>query len=209
VAQDNDFATWRAYDNQYWPAEYLIDAEGRVRETHFGEGNYAETETNIRSLLKEAKVAALPAVAPTVADTTPTSQQSPETYLGLNRRARFSSTSDSTKLAYNEWNLTGNWQSGSDVITSGAAQDSLSFRFTGKEVYLVMNPPGGASGTVHVLLDGKDVGAAGGVDVKNSSVLVSEDRLYHLVHLENASSWHILSLIFETPGVEAFAFTFG
>jgi cytochrome c biogenesis protein CcdA/thiol-disulfide isomerase/thioredoxin len=210
VAQDNDFATWRAYDNQYWPAEYLIDAEGRVRETHFGEGNYAETETNIRSLLKEAKVAALPAVvAPSVADTTPTSRQSPETYLGLNRRARFSPISDSTKLAYNEWNLTGNWQSGSDVITSGAAQDSLSFRFTGKEVYLVMNPPRGATGTVHVLLDGKDVGTAGGVDVKNSSVLVSEDRLYHLVHLENAGSWHILSLIFETPGVEAFAFTFG
>ncbi len=209
VAQDNDFVTWNAYANQYWPAEYLIDAEGRVRETHFGEGNYDETEANIRSLLKEAKVAALPTMAPALADTTPTDQQSPETYLGLSRRARFSTVSDPLKLSNNEWNLSGNWQSGNDSITSGAVRDSLSFQFTGKEVYLVMRPPSGASGSIHVLLDGKDVGNSGGADVKSSTVLVSEDRLYHLVHLENAGGWHVLTLVFEKPGTEAFAFTFG
>jgi cytochrome c biogenesis protein CcdA/thiol-disulfide isomerase/thioredoxin len=209
VAQDNDFATWKAYDNQYWPAEYLIDAQGRVRETHFGEGNYDETEANIRSLLKEAKVSALPTMAPALADTTPTDRLSPETYLGLNRRTRLSTDSDPLKLGNNEWNLSGNWQSGNDSITSTAAGDSLSFRFTGKDVYLVMNPPSGSTAKVRVLLDGKESEASSGADVKSGGVEVSEDRLYHLVHLENAGNWHVLTLVFETPGTGAFAFTFG
>jgi cytochrome c biogenesis protein CcdA/thiol-disulfide isomerase/thioredoxin len=209
VAQDNDFATWKAYDNQFWPAEYLIDAQGRVRETHFGEGNYDETEANIRSLLKEAKVASLPTMAPAITDTTPTERQSPETYLGLSRRARFNTGTDPQKLGNNEWNLSGNWLSGNDSIASGATGDSLSFQFNAKEVYLVMKPQSGVSAKVHVQLDGKDVGSSGGTDAKDSTVLVSEDRLYHLVHLENSGSWHVVTLVFENPGTEAFAFTFG
>ncbi len=209
VAQDNDFATWKAYDNQYWPAEYLIDAKGQVRATHFGEGNYDETEANIRSLLKEAKVSALPSMAPKLSDTTPHEQQSPETYLGLARRDRYSSETNPLKLGNNEWGLSGNWQSGTDSITSSASGDSLSFHFTGKDVYLVMKPQNGVSATVRVLLDGKAAGASGGADVKNGNFQISEDRLYHLIHLKTAGDWHVLTLIFESPSIEAFAFTFG
>jgi cytochrome c biogenesis protein CcdA/thiol-disulfide isomerase/thioredoxin len=207
VAQDNNFATWNAFSNQYWPAEYLIDAQGRVREMHFGEGGYEETEANIRSLIKEAQVhATLPGVS-TVSDTTPDGQLTPETYLGTQRRARYAEGVAPAQLSTNTWTLEGAWNEDTQYITSGASGGALSLRFTGKDVYLVLNPDSGTA-DVEVLLDGAPIGDKGGQDVQSGVVHVTEDRLYHLVHSTDGAS-HLLTLKFRSGGVKAFAFTFG
>jgi thiol-disulfide isomerase/thioredoxin len=207
VAQDNNFATWNAYSNQYWPAEYLIDAQGRVRETHFGEGNYDETEANIRSLLKEAaNTSSLPR-ATSVADSTPTTQLTPETYVGIERRQRYSVATDATQLNSNNWTNQGKWIADAQYITSAAAGDTVSLRFYAKDVYLVLNPTNGAT-PADILLDGVAIGSQGGADVQKSTVQVTEDRLYHLVHLNSAGD-HVLTLKASAAGLRAFAFTFG
>ncbi len=209
VAQDNDFATWSAYNNQYWPAEYLIDAQGNLRATHFGEGHYEETEANIRALLKEAKQdLSLPTMAPTAVDTTPNQDQSPETYLGTDRRSNYRAASTVDELKNDQWTLTGQWVQDKQFITS-AAGNTLSFRFTGQNVYLVLNPPAG-SGLLKILLDGKPIkDDQAGNDVKNGAVLLDSDRLYHLVHNTKDTAAHVLTIQFETIGIKAFAFTFG
>lgn len=209
VAQDNNYGTWNAFGNQYWPAEYLIDAEGRIRETHFGEGNYDETEANIRSLLMEAKqVSSLPTKAPIMLDLTPNEDQSPETYLGTTRRANYDLNGDPNSLAKNHWTLKGNWQENGEYITSGQSGDSLSYKFIGQDVYLVLNPPAGGA-TIQVLLDGKSIPDQVGTDVKGGVMTIDTDRLYHLVHLSQTEGSHLLTLIFQGAGMKAFSFTFG
>ncbi len=206
VAQDNDLATWSAYNNQYWPAEYLIDAQGNVRETNFGEGEYDTTEKNIRALLQEAKgmTTVLP-TAPSAADLTPTGQISPETYLGTDRRLGFEDSAST--LGGNQWTLSGGWDIGSQYITTTDTQASLSYSFTAKDVYLVLNPSTSGVGTVEVQLDGKTVNGVG-TDAVNGVITVDTDRLYHLVHLDGDES-HVLTLRFKSTGIKAFAFTFG
>ena len=209
VAQDNDFATWKAYGNQYWPAEYLIDAQGRIRATHSGEGDYGATEENIRSLLKEAKVV-LNASAPKVTDTIPADRQSPETYLGTNRRTHFHAAPSASGLGDDEWTITGDWKQGAESITSVAAGNTLSYRFTGKDAYLIMTHPADALRVVvHVMLDGKPIGDLAGADAKGGIVQVSENRLYHLVHQGSAEGYHTVTLTYDAPGTEVFTFTFG
>ena len=206
VAQDNDLATWSAYNNQYWPAEYLIDAQGNVRETHFGEGEYDTTEENIRGLLQESKgrTTALP-TAPSAADLTPTGKLSPETYLGTDRREGF--VDSVTTLGSGQWALSGGWDSGSQYITTMDNESSLSYNFSAKDVYLVLNPPANSAASVEVQLDGKTVSGAGS-DVVNGTITIDTDRLYHLVHLGGVES-HILTLRFKSAGIKVFAFTFG
>ena len=209
VAQDNDLATWSAYGNQYWPAEYLIDANGNIRATHFGEGNYDETEANIRALLKEAAMTTtLPTMTETGVDTTPHEKQSPETYLGTDRQANFLPNTDPEKLATNEWTVKGEWITAGQYITSGKVGDSLSYKFTGQDAYLVLNPPNGVSASVQVLIDGKPAGNLGGADVNAGVIMVNTSRLYHLAHVP-AGKDYLLTLVFQTPGVKAFSFTFG
>lgn len=211
VAQDNDLATWSAYENSYWPAEYLVDSQGNVRETHFGEGNYAKTEENIRALLLEANPQIqLPASLSSKQEFTQIGQISPETYLGNARRERFSTTTDDSKLPLNTWNLKGDWKGNDQQIISQASNSSLSFHFVGNDVYLVLNPPSStASGTVQVMLDGTLIGSEAGADVDHGVVRVNTDRLYHLVHLSHLDNGHILTLNFQTVGTKAFSFTFG
>ncbi len=209
VAQDNDFGTWLAYSNHYWPAEYLIDANGNIREFHFGEGNYDETENNIRILLKEAKLAAvLPDRIP-MTTISSNHQQSPETYLGSDRRQNYQANIDATKLAVNNWTLTGTWQTSSQFIAS-TDNSSLSFHFIANDVYLVLNPPSSTQvGVINVLLDGKPIAASqAGADVKDNKVTINSDRLYHLVHLNNTEN-HTLTLEMQTDNIKAFSFTFG
>jgi cytochrome c biogenesis protein CcdA/thiol-disulfide isomerase/thioredoxin len=199
VVQDNNYATWDAYGNQYWPAEYLIDKSGHIRHTNFGEGDYGGTETLIRQLLgvKSGKL------APSVPDLTPTDLTTPESYLGYERLARyagslplhqnefatytFPKTLDQNDLAYS-----GTWNVQSQRIVAGA-NARLRLNYTGEHVYLVL----GGHGTVQKLINGKPAG----------TVKVNAYKLYTL-HSTLVPEQGLLELRF-TPGVQAYAFTFG
>ncbi len=203
VAQDNDFTTWRAYSNQYWPAHYLIDANGKVRDTHFGEGAYEETEANIRALLKEASASAvLPGSTKVTTKYVSEGQRTPETYLGLARRERLVT---STSLKSGEWRIAGPWKADDERIMATTGTEELEMRVQAQDVYLVINPPAGATGKVEVLVDGEKVS---GGDVVNGALTIDSDRLYHLATFEKSGD-HTITLRFVTPGTGAFAFTFG
>lgn len=204
VAQDNDYATWNAYNNQYWPAEYLIDANGNIRHTNFGEGEYDATEQLIKNLLAEAgnKVSSGLTSMP---DTTPQSIMTPETYLGSNRSER-SDSSGNPPLNYfyldSKWDVRPEFA----VAHQGA---NLKFNFIAGHVYLVMHP-NKAGNRVRVYLDNKLITTGqSGKDVINSIVTLDGDRLYDLIDLHGKNGGHLLKLEFLNEGDECFAFTFG
>ncbi|RLP11677.1 cytochrome c biogenesis protein DipZ [Propionibacterium australiense] len=208
VALDNDFATWRAYGNQYWPAKYLIDQEGKVRYTHFGEGAYEETEKKIRELLNSTGP-----MAQASSDEHAASDQSPETYLGTNRargyRGNPSLRQGTTEhepersLASNEWTLSGRWKADGESITSDSDGATLTYKFDGRELYLVM---GGQSGTVKVKVNGEERDL--GPDAPGGVAEVDEHRLYRLVSLPSPKTGTTVELTFN-KGITANAFTFG
>ncbi len=215
VAQDNDQATWNAYANQYWPAEYFVDARGRVRYVHFGEGEYGEKEKVIRELLAEAgrrvpgRESSVHAIEPAATVTTP------ETYLGAARAERFTNAmlspglhdfSAPRSLPPNEFAYRGRWRISLDSAAA-VGGSSLDLNFGARRVYLVLGSPG-HSRRVKVLLDGRPIAAAdAGTDVDGGAVTVSGHRLYNLVDLPRVGD-HLLSLEPEA-GVEGYAFTFG
>ncbi|CAN5452745.1 cytochrome c biogenesis protein DipZ [soil metagenome] len=218
VALDNDLSTWNAFHNQYWPAGYLIDADGKIRRIHYGEGEYQESEDAIRSLLQEKgeKISDKMVVSGDVYVPI-TSRQTPETYLGLQRASNYSGTpylgdaSTSTftpapKLASNNWTLGGTWDIGELVITA-RGNSTLTFRTAAKEVYLVMGSD--TMQKVGVTLDGKPISStdSAGEDVNNSTVTVNDSKLYRLVtHPDFKES----TLTITVPdGVQLNAFTFG
>lgn len=219
VAQDNDYGTWRAYNNRYWPAHYLIDTEGTVREYHFGEGNYRETEQAIQSLLAEAgQQVEMDVLSGIVADTSG-KKQTPETYLGSARIARFASPERITgaaqaftapdSLKNGSFAYAGNWKVESErALALDAA--TLTLRFEGKKVFLVMAPPeGAASGSVKVFLDEHPIiQELSGADVRDGKVLVDGERLYELFDGRGTTGEHLLRLEFETGGTAVYAFTF-
>lgn len=218
VAQDNNYATWNNYNNQYWPAEYLIDANGVLRRTHFGEGEYDQTEMAIQALLKEAGKQVSNKLE-TMPDQTPISQLSPETYVGSSRMEFYypggntgngtSTFSLSNDLPDNTFSLGGTWTIADDSATSGNTA-VLNYNFFAQKVFLVLRPSPNGTSLVKVYLDGKQISAENaGADVKNGIVTVDSDRLYNLVDLHGQPSSHILKLEFQTPGTHAFAFTFG
>ena len=201
VALDNDYATWNAFQNQYWPAKYLIDRRGHLRYYHFGEGSYDTTEARIRTLLGE-NAGMLP-VANGLADPTPTGLMTPESYLGYERLARFAQKSvtpnrfatydlPASDLQQDELAYGGRWKVQAQRIIAGPAAQ-LRLRFQARSVHLVL----GGRGSVAVIVDGKPVGV---VPVRGS-------RLYTLARLPDLRS-RLLELHF-SPGVEAYAFTFG
>jgi thiol-disulfide isomerase/thioredoxin len=201
VALDNDYATWNAFQNQYWPAKYLIDRRGRLRYYHFGEGSYDTTEARIRMLLGE-NAGMLP-VANELDDPTPTGLMTPESYLGYQRLERFAqktitpdrfATYDlpASDLHPNELAYGGRWKVEAERIVAGPGAQ-LRLRFQARSVHLVL----GGRGSVAVIVDGKPVGV----------VRVRGSRLYTLAKLPTDQS-RLLELHF-SPGVEAYAFTFG
>jgi cytochrome c biogenesis protein CcdA/thiol-disulfide isomerase/thioredoxin len=215
VAQDNKLATWDAWGNQYWPAEYLIDARGQVRDAHFGEGEYDRTESNIRALLEEAGHRNPGAMADPKGAVHPTRLATPETYLGLARAQRFDppplqgthTYAQPSKLATSHFALAGTWDVSAEAATAGAGAE-IHAAIVGKDVYLVLSPPRGGGGDVRVQLDGKPIAAdRAGSDVHGGVVRVDRQRLYHLVSAP-ASGHHALTPRV-SPGVQAYAFTFG
>lgn len=209
VAQDNDMATWDAWGNQYWPAEYLIDAKGQVRHVHFGEGEYDKTEAAIRALLQEADGRSPGAMATPLAMATPTARATPETYLGLARDEGFKTPLAAGTRTYkapghlnaSQFALDGRWHLDDEAAT--AVRDAeIHASVVAKDVYLVLSPPPGGTGIVGVEVDGRP-----GPDVHGGVVRVDRQRLYHLVAGAQAGP-HELTLR-PSPGVAAYAFTFG
>jgi thiol-disulfide isomerase/thioredoxin len=216
VVQDNNMGTWNAYSNEDWPADYLIDADGQVRYTAVGEGDYSQTETAIRALLAEAGHSVGGKSHPTGV-IVPSEVATPETYLGTNRAEGWivppkSGLHDygppaSGGLALNEFAFSGSWNISGQPATavSGAGID---LDFDAKNVYLVLSSPGERPLPVTVLLDGRPISAGdAGADVHHGVVTVRRQRLYGLVSLPGDQQ-HRLSLRF-APGVTGYAFTFG
>lgn len=211
VAVDNHLDTWSAFKNQYWPAHYLIDKNGQVVYTHFGEGNYDVTENNIRYLLGITdQVTSDNAPSPFAAG------QTPETYLGTGRAEHYAGAPELTNdvhdftlandIAQHHWSLGGTWQISDEKITASAGA-KLQINFKAKKVFLVIGTTDGKPGKVALQLNGEPVGASGGADVKDNQVTITGHALYELVNLPAPGNG--LLEISADPGVEFYAFTFG
>jgi cytochrome c biogenesis protein CcdA/thiol-disulfide isomerase/thioredoxin len=216
VVQDNNMGTWNAYGNEYWPADYLIDAQGQVRYTAFGEGDYGETETAIRALLAEAGYQVGGKGHPTGV-ILPSEEATPETYLGTARAERWATKPKSgthdygetppSHLSLSEFAFSGTWEI--DAQPARAVSNAgIDVEFQAKNVYLVLSSVGERPLPVTVMLDGRPIPVADeGADVHDGVVTVRRQRLYTLVSLPHVER-HRLALRF-APGITGYAFTFG
>jgi thiol-disulfide isomerase/thioredoxin len=229
VAIDNDFRVWRAFANNYWPALYFIDAQGRIRHHRFGEGDYKRSEMIIRQLLADAGVQDLP---PGLAPVEPNPDEvqadwedlgSPESYLGYEQATGFEaggggpawdephSYEAPAHLRLNRWALTGDWTVRSDASALDGAKGLLAYQFHARDVNLVMGPAKkGASVRFRVLLDGESAGPAHGADVDASgNGMVVQQRMYQLIRQSGPIRDRRFEIVFLDNGAEAFCFTFG
>ena len=198
VAADNDYAIWNAFANHYWPALYFIDADGMIRDQHFGEGRYAQSERVIQQLLgidrDPVSVAGVGAEAPADWEHLYT----PETYLGSARGER------------RAYELAGDWTIGSENVTLEQAGGSIAFRFHARDAHLVLSPRARAPIPFHVRLDGQPPGPAHGVDVdEDGNGVLGDGRLYQLIRQPATIADRTLEITFHAPGAQAYAFTFG
>ncbi|WP_421362346.1 cytochrome c biogenesis protein DipZ [Agrobacterium rosae] len=227
VAVDNNYAIWRAFNNQYWPAHYFIDANGRVRYHHFGEGEYDQSERVIQQLLAEAGktnvandvVAVNAGGAQAASDTADV--QSPETYVGYDRAQNFIGQTDiqkdvpqvytEEKPRRNEWGLTGNWTVSSEHASLNDAGGSVFYRFHARDLHLVLGPgKDGKPIRFQVTIDGKAPNGDHGMDVDtDGNGTITEQRLYQLIRQSGPVEDHTFEIRFLDPGPEAYAFTFG
>lgn len=227
VAIDNNYAIWRAFDNHYWPAHYFVDAEGRIRHHHFGEGDYAGSERVIQRLLAEAGRKGLSSSLVSVkaegaqAASDQKDVRSPETYIGYQRAENFVSPGgaapDTAKLyasgdpRLNEWGLAGEWTVGAEHAHLDAPGGAIVYRFHARDLHLVLGP--GADGRpvrFRVTLDGAAPADAHGVDVDGAGEgSVTSQRLYQLIRQPGGIGDHTFEIRFLDPGVDAYAFTFG
>jgi cytochrome c biogenesis protein CcdA/thiol-disulfide isomerase/thioredoxin len=227
VAIDNDYKIWRAFNNEYWPAHYFIDAQGMIRHHEFGEGEYDESERVIQKLLAEAGDSNVPtgmvAVNASGAEAAPsqTDHQSPETYIGYDRIDHFVSPGGVAQDAshvygagspqLNNWSLVGNWTVGNERALLNDKDGGIVYRFHARDLHLVLGPAvEGQPVRFIVTVDGKAPGAAHGVDVDaEGQGVVTAQRLYQLVRTPGAVADHTFEIRFLDPGVQAYAFTFG
>ncbi|WP_267548939.1 cytochrome c biogenesis protein DipZ [Rhizobium rhizogenes] len=228
VAIDNNYAIWRAFDNEYWPAHYFIDAKGQVRHHHFGEGDYDQSERVIQQLLAEAgktnvssDIVAVKATGAEAAASSEADVQSPETYVGYLRSQNFVDDAGTVNDAahdyvaatpkLNEWGLAGNWTVGGQQATSNGADTSLYYHFHARDLHLVLGPAAdGKPIRFQITIDGKPPGDNHGVDTDaNGNGVVTGQRLYQLVRTSGAVADHTFEIKFLDPGAQAYAFTFG
>jgi len=224
VALDNGYNLWRALKNNYWPAHYFIDAQGRVRYHHFGEGEYDVSERVIRQLLAEAGHAPAGSMSGVSATGTEAAAalsdiQSPETYIGYSRADRFVSRGgllhDAPKsysgapLSLNQWSLEGQWIDKKQSAASLAADAKISFRFHARDLHLVLCSATGKPIRFRITLDGHPVSGDGGIDTVSGSGVIREQRLYQLVRQKGPVRDRTFTIEFLDPGVEAFSFSFG
>ena len=209
VALDNDYRIWRAFDNHYWPALYFVDADGVIRDQHFGEGRYEESEREIQTLLGVDRDPLSVVGEGPEAEADWENLRSPETYLGSSRSERFSRSTNG-ELRLNHWTLTGDWSSGREKVAAEEAGASLAFRFHARDAHLVLARGRGEPIPFRVQLDGEVPGAAHGVDVDEAGDgLLDASRMYQLVRQRREIRDRTLQVTFLEPGAEAYVFTFG
>lgn len=227
VALDNDYAIWKGFNNEYWPAHYFIDAQGRIRHHHFGEGEYDQSEDVIRQLLTEAGQKDLPSgyVQPGArgaeAASSGDAQRSPETYVGYARAENFAGGQVAhddawnyrtpTTLLTNQWALGGRWTVREESAQLDRANGRIVYRFRGRDLHLVLGP--GSDGRpvrFRVTIDGKAPAADHGMDTDaDGNGTVTSQRLYQLVRQASGTGERTFEITFLDPGVQAYAFTFG
>jgi hypothetical protein len=221
VAVDNDYAIWSAFDNHYWPALYFVDAEGIIRDHHFGEGSYEQSERLIQRLLGvERELVSVDGLG-VEAQADWDHLRTPETYLGYARSENFASTESARfderrayelpeRLPVNHWALAGEWTIGREKIVLDQAGGSIAYRFHARDTHLVLSPGTHEPIAFRVLLDGEAPGPSHGVDVdKDGNGLLRDGRLYQLVREHDAVRDRTLEITFLEPGAEANVFTFG
>ena len=228
VAVDNNYALWGAFYNNYWPADYFVDAQGQIRAHEFGEGDYDKSERWIQQLLAEANAKPMPASAVNVhaqgvqAASDMSDVRSPETYIGYARAQNFSSPGgfrrDSEKsytepknLSLNDWGLVGSWIDHEQAAILTSSGGKIVFRFHARDLHLVLGPSAdGKPVRFRVTIDGQAPGENHGVDTDaQGNGVVNSYRLYQLVRQKGAIADHTFTIEFLDPGVQAFSFTFG
>jgi thiol-disulfide isomerase/thioredoxin len=223
VAVDNDDAIWRAFDNHYWPALYFVDADGFIRDRHFGEGRYQESERLIQELLGVERELVRVVGVGVEAEADWKDLRTPETYLGYERTENFASAGASAfdepqaydlpeRLGRNQWGLSGEWHIGPENVVLTQSGGSIGFRFHARDAHLVLSPGKGAREPIpfRVLLDGRAPGLAHGADVEEDGTgLLRAGRLYQLIRQQGPVGERVLEINFATPGARAYVFTFG
>jgi hypothetical protein len=207
VAQDNDYGIWSAFANHYWPALYFVDSEGIIRDQHFGEGRYEQSEHRIQRLLDiERELVSVEGVG-VEAQADWDHLGTPETYLG---HARGELPASPDRLSLNHWAFTGEWTVGAESVALNQAGGSIVYRFHARDAHLVLSPVARKPIPFRVLLDGEAPGTSHGVDVdEDGNGLLQHGRLYQLVREHGAVRERTLQITFLEPGAEAYAFTFG
>ncbi len=228
IAIDNDYAIWRALKNQYWPALYFVDGQGKIRHHHFGEGEYERSERVIQQLLSEAgmrgigqELVSVDARGAEVAADWG-SLKSPENYVGYDRTEKFASPGGAVldkqrvyavpaRLRLNQWALSGEWTVQKQATVLNKANGRIAYRFHARDLHLVMGPAArGTSVRFRVRIDGQPPGAAHGIDVDDKgNGTVAEQRLYQLIRQPKPIAERQFEIEFLDSGVETFAFTFG
>jgi thiol-disulfide isomerase/thioredoxin len=227
IALDPDYGVWRAFANNYWPAVYIADAEGRIRHMHFGEGGYEECEMVVQMLLREAGRDDVDDSLVSVADEGFEAQAdwgtlgSPETYLGYEQAQNFASARPAEfdepqgfgvpdRLDRNQWALSGNWTLGPGASVLNEPDGRLVFRFHARDVNLVMAPPAAGAVPFRVRVDGEPPGDAHGLDVDDAgNGTLDRPRLHQLVRERGSITDRTFEITFLAPGAEAYCFTFG
>jgi cytochrome c biogenesis protein CcdA/thiol-disulfide isomerase/thioredoxin len=226
VAIDNDYRIWRAFKNNYWPAHYFVDAKGRIRHHHYGEGGYGASERVIQRLLAEAHPGQtfgdmVKVSGEGVQAAATNGRRSPETYIGYGRAKRFISAPDmlhdrpagygGSPNALDDWGLYGRWTIFRDHARLEKPNGRIVYRFQARDLHLVLGPgPDGRPIRFRVTIDGKAPGADRGTDLDAAgNGVVDSERLYQLVRLKGAPWQRVFTIEFLDPGVEAFSFTFG
>jgi thiol-disulfide isomerase/thioredoxin len=221
IAIDNDYAIWTAFDNHYWPALYFIDADGFIRDHHFGEGHYEESERLIQRLLGVDRELVSAVGVGVEAEADWKDLRTPETYLGYGRGENFASAGGTAldqrhsyqppdRLDINQWALAGEWTVGRENVALDQPGGSIGFRFHARDAHLVLSAGTREPIPFRVLLDGVPPNHSHGVDVaEDGSGLLREGRLYQLVRQQGPVCERLLEITFGEPGAEAYVFTFG
>jgi thiol-disulfide isomerase/thioredoxin len=221
VAVDNDYEIWSAFDNHYWPALYFVDREGVIRDQHFGEGRYEESERVLQRLLGvERELVSVEGIG-VEAEADWENLRTPETYLGYARSERFASPGGAAfdepgayelpkRLRVNHWALAGEWAIGRGKVVLEQSGGSIAHRFHARDAHLVLSPGASEPIPFRLLLDGEAPGPSRGVDVdEDGNGVLGDGRMYQLVRQHDAVRERTLEIAFLTPGAEAYAFTFG
>lgn len=215
VVVDNDYAIWDAFNNNYWPALYAVDREGKIRDRYIGEGNYEQTERAIQRILGVEREPVSVHGRGVEADPDFVHLRTPETYLGSGRSGTAQATDNGifrlpATLPLNGWALGGAWAVERECVASAEPAGSIAFQYHARDAHLVLANRSSQPIPFRVLIDGKPPLEAAGTDVDSQgSGLLDEERLYQLVRSQSEVREHRLSITFESAGAEAYAFTFG